>query len=237
MFKRNNTICFFTGRIKKMLICSKCGYELREGVLFCKKCGQSVEISKASALPEMSLEESVSYIEKLKHKFTEVERLERQLMDNEALLSKPLFLDERKYSMFRFFWPNLIWAAIAYIVMLCIAAIGTSDETAFSILMPLTFIIPIVILVIGGIRAWKRRNKENAFIAEDNEQAIEKKKKIEKDTYELRSKLATKKNDLALASAAIPEPLRKSVTMTQMKSLLQSGKASNIQEAVALLLE
>ena len=99
------------------------------------------------------------------------------------------------------------------------------------------FIIPVAILVVGGIRAKKRCDEENAFIAEDNEQAIEKMRKLEKDTAELRSKLAVKKDALAKDSAAIPEYLRKGSVLAQIKTLLQTGKASNIQEAIALLRE
>lgn len=219
------------------MFCRKCGNEISDNARFCNICGEVVKKSEELEIPEMTLEESITFVEKLKYKYNEIEKLERQVMDNEALLSKPLLLDQRKYSFFRFFWVNLIWAAIAYIVMLIITAIATSNEVAFGIFLALMFIIPVVILVVGAIRAKKRCDEENAFIAEDNEQAIEKMRKLEKDTAELRSKLAVKKGALAKDSAAIPEYLRKGSVLAQIKTLLQTGKASNIQEAIALLRE
>ena len=200
------------------MFCRKCGNEISDNARFCNLCGEVVKKSEELEIPEMTLEESITFVEKLKYKYNEI-------------------VDQRKYSFFRFFWVNLIWAAIAYIVMLIITAIATSSEGAFGFFFALMFIIPIAILVVGGIRAKKRCDEENAFIAEDNEQAIEKMRKLEKDTAELRSKLAVKKDALAKDSAAIPEYLRKGSVLAQIKTLLQTGKASNIQEAIALLRE
>ena len=113
------------------MFCRKCGNEISDNARFCNLCGEVVKKSEELEIPEMTLEESITFVEKLKYKYNEIEKLERQVMDNEALLSRPLLLDQRKYSFFRFFWVNLIWAAIAYIVMLIITAIATSDEVVF----------------------------------------------------------------------------------------------------------
>ena len=221
----------------KMLICSKCGNELKEGSVFCNKCGAPVETENASAVPEMTLPESINFIENLKNKFAEVEKLEREVSDNDAKLSKPLSLNYGSYSFFRFFWKYLIWAAVSFFVMDFLALISMNSEGVMYFFFAMMFISPVAVLIIGAILAGKRRDTENEAIAAGNDRARDQREKLKKDNADLKSTLAAKKRELAQASEVLPSPLRKSTSVTQIKTLLQSGKASSIQEAVAILLK
>lgn len=218
-----------------MLICSKCGNELKEGSVFCNKCGEPVEIAKASSVPDMNLEESIEFADKLKNMYVEVEKLEHEVADHEARISKPLSLDYRFYSFFRFFWKYLVWAAVSFFVMDFLALITMRAEGAMYFFFAMMFISPIVLLIVGVINAGKRRDEENAAIFEGNERAKRQRVELEKDTAELKSKLAIKKRELAKEEVNVPEDLRKSSSMSAIKTLLQSGKASSLQEAITTL--
>ncbi len=70
------------------MFCRKCGNEISDNARFCNLCGEVVKKSEELEIPEMTLEESITFVEKLKYKYNEIEKLERQVMDNEALLSR-----------------------------------------------------------------------------------------------------------------------------------------------------
>ena len=89
-----------------MAFCSKCGNEISISSVFCTKCGAPVE--QADPVPELSPEESIDYIHKLRDKLAKIEKLEQEVAGNEARLAKPLELNYRSYSFFRFFWPYLV---------------------------------------------------------------------------------------------------------------------------------
>ena len=97
------------------------------------------------------------------------------------------------------------------------------------------FISPIAVLIIGGIRASKRRDEENEAIYRGNERALTQRKELIEKTASLKKDLAARKRSLEKDEYQIPTSLRKSSSMTQIITLLRSGKASNLTDAYRIL--
>ena len=218
------------------MFCRKCGNELSDNARFCNKCGEHVErIDDLAEIPEMTLEESISFLEKLKFKYSEIEKMERTVADNESNINRPLNLNYSTYSFFRFFWKYLVFAALSFVAVTLFAPFASISDTAFSIFIAMWFITPITVLIIGVVLAAKRRNEENNVICLDNERAKESRKKLEKDTIDLKNKLAAKKREVARTDSFLPEDFRKSSSVTPLLTLLRAGKVSNIREAIEIL--
>jgi hypothetical protein len=134
-----------------MAYCRKCGAQIKEDDVFCFLCGQPIDrqvnkeafavaetgnetVVSEQARTQMSKEESIALAEKLRDEYSAIERLQREINDNQTALKKPVVLFGRRYSMFRFFWPFFIFAYLAlnviYIVGIIISA-GNDNEDGF----------------------------------------------------------------------------------------------------------
>ena len=110
-----------------MPFCSKCGNELNVEDIFCSKCGFKSDFNEdadAAAAqdtsvdrPAMTKEESIALAEKLSKDYKTLERLNKDISDNETILSRPADYQFRPHSAFKFFWPYLIYAAIAFWIL------------------------------------------------------------------------------------------------------------------------
>ena len=215
-----------------MALCSKCGNEISISSVFCTKCGAPVE--QADPVPVMSSEESIAYIHNLRDKLTKIEKLEHEVADNEARLAKPLELNYRSYSFFRFFWPYLVGSLCTLYFFGLIFAM-TSDNGRANFVSFLFIGVPIFLIILGIVLANKRKNSENEAIMLGNEKIKEQRAKLEKETQELRSRLSTSKADLTAYNKYIPKKLCTTASMAKLKALIQSGKASSLQEAIRML--
>lgn len=219
------------------MFCNKCGNELSANAVFCNMCGAQVSAEKKATydVPEMTVEESIVFIEKLKHKYQEVEKLQREISDKESAIARPVYQELRRYSFFRFFWKYIIFAIIAFYGILILSSIAAGNDGAFTVMMILTFLVPIGLLIFGGINAAKRRNEENEAIINGNERAVLQRKELEEKTASLKRDLATRKKRLEADEYMIPTGLRKSSSLAQIITLLKSGKASSLNEAYTIL--
>ena len=215
-----------------MPFCSKCGHEVSGSALFCAKCGTPVE--QADPVPELSPEESIDYIHKLRDKLAKIEKLEQEVAGNEARLAKPLELNYRSYSFFRFFWPYLVGSLCTLYFFGLIFAM-TSDNGRANFVSFLFIGVPVFIFILGIVLAGKRKNRENEAISLGNEKIKEQREKLEKETHELKSRLSTSKTDLTAYNRYVPKKLCTTASMAKLKALIQSGKASGLQEAIRML--
>lgn len=215
-----------------MAFCSKCGNEISISSVFCTKCGAPVE--QADPVPVMSSEESIAYIHNLRDKLTKIEKLEHEVADNEARLAKPLELNYRSYSFFRFFWPYLVGSLCTLYFFGLIFAM-TSDNGRANFVSFLFISVPLFLIILGIVLANKRKNNENEAIMLGNEKIKEQRAKLEKETQELRSRLSTSKADLTAYNKYIPKKLCTTASMAKLKALIQSGKASSLQEAIRMM--
>ena len=219
------------------MFCNKCGNELSANAVFCNMCGAQVSAEKKATydVPEMTVEESIVFIEKLKHKYQEIEKLQREISDKESAIARPVYQELRRYSFFRFFWKYIIFAIIAFYGILILSSVAAGNDGAFTVMIILTFLVPIGLLIFGGINAAKRRNEENEAIINGNERAVLQRKELEEKTASLKRDLATRKKRLEADEYMIPTGLRKSSSLAQIITLLKSGKASNLNEAYTIL--
>jgi hypothetical protein len=219
------------------MFCNKCGNELSANAVFCNMCGAQVSAEKKATydVPEMTVEESIVFIEKLKHKYQEVEKLQREISDKESAIARPVYQELRRYSFFRFFWKYIIFAIIAFYGILILSSVAAGNDGAFTVMLILTFLVPIGLLIFGGINAAKRRNEENEAIINGNERAVLQRKELEEKTASLKRDLATRKKRLEADEYMIPTGLRKSSSLAQIITLLKSGKASSLNEAYTIL--
>lgn len=215
------------------MFCNKCGSELTTDSEFCNKCGAPVE--RFADEPEMTLEESITFAEKFKARYLSVEKLAREVADNEATIARPVRQTAGQYSFFRFFWKYLIFAAVSFFACDILALIFSFTEGGLYFFFAMMFISPIAVLIIGGIRASKRRDEENEAIYRGNERALTQRKELIEKTASLKKDLAARKRSLEKDEYQIPTSLRKSSSMTQIITLLRSGKASNLTDAYRIL--
>ena len=215
------------------MFCNKCGCELTTDSEFCNKCGAPVE--RFADEPEMTLEESIAFAEKFKARYLSVEKLAREVADNEATIARPVRQTTGQYSFFRFFWKYLIFAAVSFFACDLIALIFSSSEGALYFFFAMMFILPIVILIVGAVRAGNRRIEENNAILSGNQRALQQRKELIEKTASLKKDLAARKRSLEKDEYQIPTSLRKSSSMTQIITLLRSGKASNLTDAYRIL--
>ena len=214
------------------MFCNKCGNELDVYAAFCNMCGTPVE--KDDHLFEMSAEESIELVDKLKTRYSQVEKLEREVADNERRINGPLNLETRRYSFFRFYWKFLVFAVIAFYFFLFFSLV-MMDSESYGVPLALTFIVPIAILITGIFFAIRNRNIENDAIESGNQIVMQQRRTLEKKNEELKKTLYTRKRDLDQINDMVPEEFRKSSSLAQAKTLLTSGKASTLPEAFRML--
>ena len=97
-----------------MAYCRKCGAQLKEDDVFCFLCGQPIDrqankeafavaetgnetVVSEQVRPQMSKEESIALAEKLRDEYSAIERLQREINDNQTALKKPVVLSGRRY--------------------------------------------------------------------------------------------------------------------------------------------
>ena len=71
----------------------------------------------------MTLEESIALADKFQKDLAQLESCERQIKDNNEAMSKPAKITVRRRSMFRYFWPWIIFAATVCCMILTLSII------------------------------------------------------------------------------------------------------------------
>ena len=69
------------------MFCNKCGNELDFDAAFCNLCGAPVERNDETS--DLSVEESIALADKLKTRYSQVEKLEREVEDNNKRINGP----------------------------------------------------------------------------------------------------------------------------------------------------
>ena len=234
-----------------MPFCSKCGIELNAGDVFCSKCGfkvfTGVETEQLSSSADLNTseklvltrEESIALADKLSREYKEYERLNQEINDNERTLNRPSDYTFRPHAAFKFFWPFLIYAVIAfwffYFLFLFIASGGSSSAAVIFAVLCLG--APVVLLIIGGIRATRLRDEYNAAESESIRTRKKNEHDLKKRTDELRSKRTVVKRRLDQYNNVVPSAFRTSSRMEKVRILIQSGKAEDFYEAMDMQIQ
>jgi len=216
-----------------MGFCRKCGHELADDVLFCNKCGEKTDLG-LEQVPEMSKEDSIKLADTLREKYASAEKLSYEISENEKIIKKPLVVEYRGYSTFRFFWKWLIIAPVSWYFLTLIIAVFCNYKFIW-----IAFVVPIIIaaamLIFGWIKAGERADKENQAIFMGNQKVKESRDRLIKENESLKVKLASKYHDLEKFNDLVPPDMRKSSSMSQIKSFLLTNRASSFESAVKML--
>lgn len=179
---------------------------------------------------DMTKEGSIALASKLSQDYKTLERIKKQIKDNEAAIGKPVETRYKKYSWFRFFWPFLIYAFLSIFAFTFIALLFLKSP-ALNFFIALEYIGPIVILIIGGVRAVKKRDELNGAASQAVTQRLKHVDQLKKDTEDLRLKLTSLNHNVSMMESSIPEEFRTAAQMEKVRLLMEAGKAESFEEA------
>ncbi len=236
-----------------MAYCRKCGAQLKEDDVFCFMCGQPIDkVANAeaesvlgnevpvteSARPVMSKEESIALAEKLRDEYSAIERLQREINDNQTALKKTVVLSGKRYSMFRFFWPFFIYAYIAlyviYLVGIFISA-GINEVDGIIASLFISIAAAVGLLIFGGIYASRKRDRLNEQLGEEEYMIRKRQRDLETHTAEIMNKLSIKKKGVSEYQNLVPIRFRKKHYMERVLILIQTDRAAGFYEAIDML--
>ena len=106
----------------------------------------------------MSLEESIALVEKFQKELAQLESDKREIKNNEEERRKPIEVNVRRRSMFRYFWPWIIFAATELCLLLFISLIFLmSSHPNIGFIMNIgSYVFAAVLIVIGIIVSTKK---------------------------------------------------------------------------------
>lgn len=238
-----------------MAYCRKCGAQLKDDDVFCFMCGQPIDrqanadafaaaqnatavAAPEQARPQMSKEESIALAEKLRDEYSVIERLQKEVNENQTALQKPVVLSGRRYSMFRFFWPFFIYAYIAlnaiYLVGMIISS-GSNDGDGIIFAFLLGLAAAVGLLIFGGVHAGRKRDRLNEEIGEEENMIRKRHRDLETRTAELITKLNNKKRGVSEYQNLVPIRFRTKHYMERVLILIQTDRAADFYEALGML--
>ena len=195
-------------------------------------------------LNEGNTEDPVELADYLAYKYDSVCKIENDIGVCESVIARnQTFVEPARYSSFRFFVPFFIASIIEFLlgsVFLTVQSfimVSNGDPSGkllnrVAVLIPLVFFM--VIHVIGGIYARKKRDKLNAVIDEDVSYRARCCEDNQNKSMNLRARLTILQEDLSVYNDRVPTDLRKHAGMQKVKKLLKSGEAKSFDDAVAM---
>ena len=225
-----------------MAFCSKCGFELREGDAFCAKCGQSFAedaelMGLSSPVVQMTAQESIDLADKLGSIYENLRVIREEISDCEEGIRKNTHdPNPPRYSAFRFFWPFLIIAVVAFWVVffICIGILLASNGSADGVYVSefIALIAAVIVLIAGGTRARNKRDELNASVANYERTKSKKKHDLNIKLDELKKSQRAFQKSTEEYSTLVPAALRNKKTMERVKMLIQQGQAQTFTEAI-----
>ena len=221
-----------------MKYCINCFAPLADDDDFCRKCGTKVE-----AFERISADESISLLNNIGNKYDEWVNLNNEIEQLEGELPLYQVPDKRpRYSAFRFFWPFLIYAQVAEVVVGIIFLIiafsnGFADvelDTIRFFLYIFAFLAGGATLIIGGVYATKKRYAKNLVLVNAENDVVEKKRKIERRLGELMRRRNVLERELDQYNSCIPPAMRSSFHVKMLRASIENGEAKDLYEAVML---
>ena len=184
----------------------------------------------------MTLEESIALAEKFQKELAQLESCERQIKDNNEEMRKPAVITVKRRSMFRYFWPWIIFAATVLCMLLALSLFFAMSRLAkFAPLVTIgSYAIAIAIIFIGIFVAKKKAKEDNGAYEVALDMAAKRRSDLVAKNEELESKI----NELKIQLGGnpdykmIPYDKRKSSSMARAKLLLQSGKATDFEDVL-----
>ncbi|MBQ6016984.1 MAG: zinc-ribbon domain-containing protein [Clostridiales bacterium] len=233
--------------VKSMPFCYKCGTKLADEAMFCFNCGtktvsaadnndmpgnvQSNEKADTTSFPDMSKEESIALLDELALKYGSLERVRKEISELQHSIDSATNYQPKRVSAFSFFWPFMVYSAIAATICVFLAFLLYK---LFGFFIFLAFALPIVLTIVGAVRA---KNIRNNYINQTAISAYDRRKKKESDEERL-SSLVSKERSLRIQlekhNAIVPVNMRSKSKLIMAKRLLETGKADSFEEAMKL---
>ena len=230
-----------------MPFCNKCGKKLDESDMFCSVCGAKVykaeqnqgtsgsNLSNESSDPAsgMSKTESIALLEKLASKYGSLERTQKEIKDIEQSIEKTTSYQAKQHSAFKFFWPYMVYSAIAAAVFAVLAFVV---YPLFGVFIAAAYIVPIVLTIVGAVRARHLRDKYNNELFNSETRRRRKKREDEERLSQLRSNESSLKKQLEQYDKIVPANMRSKSRLTMAKRMLEMDKVHSFEEAMKLKL-
>ncbi len=229
-----------------MPFCNKCGLELSSEDVFCPGCGTKVEIGFAEvpsaspsptvtpSAPYMTKEESIELAEKLKKEYGNIERIQKEINDNNEIISKPV-PPAARHSALKFFWPYVVGAAVAanagWILGLFLLA-STGKLGILSTLTVIGIITAIVLTIVGAVTSRNKRSEINYSAELAVKDRHKRQQELKDKNNELKNRLTTSRKRLEKYNDLVPREFRTSRHMDRVRMLIVSGKADDFSGAV-----
>ena len=184
----------------------------------------------------MTLEESIALAEKFQKDLAQIESYDRQIKDNIEESKKPINIDIRRRSMFKYFWPWLVFAVVlfGFLDLFTLFFITSKYANYAGLVYILALVLTAAVIIIGVIVSKKKAKEDNGAY----EIAYEMAEKKRSDLIDINKELKTKKRQLELQLAGnpdfklVPYEKQKSSSLARAKLFLQSGKATDFEDAM-----
>ena len=184
----------------------------------------------------MTLEDSIALAESFQKDLAKLESCERQIRSNEEEIRKPVNITVRRRSMFRYFWPWILFAGTIFcLVMFFSLVLMTSDFAKYVPLISIGAVVLAVVIIIIGIVTSKKKAKDDNGAYEIARDIAEKKKA---ELFDKNRELESTINEIEIRLGGnpeytkIPSDKRKSSVLARAKLLMQSGKATDFDDAM-----
>lgn len=223
-----------------MPFCPMCGEEIRAADKFCPGCGCGLPGSETASpvasdsltedFSAMSKEESIKLTEQLGTKYHSLERVQREIKELVDSLNHSANRQPKRYSAFRFFWPYLVYAAVACTIFYYITGLTRSIFFA-----PLILIVPVVLIIVGAVKSRKMREECNYDAANYEVTLSQKMEEQKKRLAQLIAREAELRSELDKYNGIVPVHMRNKSKLLYAKKMLETDKAGDFAEAMSML--
>lgn len=182
----------------------------------------------------MALKESIDLADTLKSKYLKLEKMNQEIENNRKEIASPVPQNTGKRSKWHYFWPYLVKAAVALVIMnILVLVLGLMlTDTELSWLVLFEFGIPVFLLILGCVKASSKSEADNELIKKSNELENEKRQKLIADNEALIKAREDYLVELAEYDNILAPEHRNYSAVSRIKLILQSGKVSDFSEAV-----
>ena len=187
-------------------------------------------------ISEMTREEAVALARRLSGKYAEMEKLKKEMEENEAIFSKPV-PEPAKHAAFKYFLPFLIAAPIAFAFLGSISYFALQfghSRTMNAVFSFLAILVFAGLLVFGGRFAKSKRDEMNNLEVARQRTLIGKMDDLKRKTSELKSQYRTLQNSVKKYEDVIPSTHRTSEQMEKVASILEAGNAGDFESALKI---
>lgn len=201
----------------------------------------------------MNTVESIELAKKLQKEYRDLEKMDREIRDKEAILDRPVQFyqePERDTSLFLtgmrvVITIFLILAGLYIDALIMVGAFmrdwdshsGNHQETAMKMIPLINIGIVILIIIIKYLRERSRKKYLKEQRVKQEEFTAQRRAAMREELAALREKRFEIREDLLKYEVQIPREFRTGHHMVKVKAMLQNGKAQNFDEAIGFLVQ